>query len=296
MLFEAASLSPILSVLAEATRLTWHNLFSTVDGLVAIGTIGLAAATAILALKTASLAGSTREEAQAVGREIELSRQTLDAVRDQADAIREQAETARGEVEVMRAGLETQIRPVLVDVRRPTDPAELAEAGGQALRYDRVAWEGTRERRHVPIADVLVWEAPDAVFFSVPLRNVGPGMAFVREVGFRWPLDRELDARGAPTMGVVPPYESMRIQFAIWKRGDRPTLAEFENYGGGFAIDVVYTDVAGAQWSRTTSDIQRDHEGRWHVRRVYLHRKHSERGGVIDWGDPVVSSGPAWAP
>jgi hypothetical protein len=146
----------------EATEVTWDNLFRTVEGLVAVGTIALAVVTGLLAgatlwvaRKTASLAGSTRDEVAAVADQVELSRQTVEAMRDQV-------EVARSEVELAKVSVEAPIRPVLVDVRRPMDPDEVE--GGTAQQFDEVTWEGAGERRRIAVADAFAWETDNAIY------------------------------------------------------------------------------------------------------------------------------------
>src|SRR6266568_3371795 len=109
----------------DTSLLTWHNLFHTVEGIVALATIALALVTAslagatlVMATKTASLADSTRDEVAAFGRQIELDERTLGVLQEQVD--------------VQRLASESTIRPVLVDVNRPLDPAEIGD--GMAVR------------------------------------------------------------------------------------------------------------------------------------------------------------------
>lgn len=241
-----------------------------------LATLALAGVTAWMAFETRRVAGRTEEEVQ--------------AVRAQAEAIQDQAAAAREEVELSRASLETPIRPVLVDVQRPTTRPEGLP---QAEQEDALAWPGTAERRNVPMADSYAFETVDAIYLSVPLRNVGPGTALIRGIGLRWDEDA-LPGAGVPTMGVVPPGERTRIQFSVPKENQRPSLAEFQQRGT-FGVDVAYTDVAGGQWTLTRAHVNLDRTvDRWFTSQIYLHHKRGERAGSIDWGDTVASSGPAW--
>jgi hypothetical protein len=82
--------------------LTWHNLFETVEGLVAVGTLALAAGTVILAWRTSLLARETKQLAGFA--QVELS-----AVLDQTRAMEQQ-------VAIERASLEASFRPLLLTV------------------------------------------------------------------------------------------------------------------------------------------------------------------------------------
>jgi hypothetical protein len=53
---------------------TFHNVFETVEGLVAVGTIGLAVVTAVLARQTRNSVRAARDEVKNVRRQAELRR------------------------------------------------------------------------------------------------------------------------------------------------------------------------------------------------------------------------------
>src|SRR5262249_5006887 len=92
------------------TPLTAHNFFETVEGLVALGTLLLAAGTLVVAVVTGRTAHRTRELAEATVAIATSTGREVQAVVDQAEA-------ARQEVEVSREALLATNRPRLVNVR-----------------------------------------------------------------------------------------------------------------------------------------------------------------------------------
>jgi hypothetical protein len=249
------------------------------EALVALGTLGLAVGTFVLALATRRLAVSTDKEVKAVGDELDLSRQTLAAVQEQAAA-------ARDEVETSRLAAEATIRPVLVGAR--TAKAVRPDIGDVQTAYEPVAWPGTNETRNIPIGTATAWEDANTIYISVPLRNVGPGVALLRANALTLGDHR---VSGVPSLGVVGPGETTRVQFNVARADDRSVALTEQS--GSFSIEVAYTDAAGGQMSLTRADLQFDRAGLWYVSQVFLHRKVADRDGGIEWGDPVAASGAA---
>jgi hypothetical protein len=68
-------MNPLVAA-GDTSVLTWHNLFHTIEGIVAVATLALAAATVGLAFMTWRMAVKTRELAASTADEIELTRQT----------------------------------------------------------------------------------------------------------------------------------------------------------------------------------------------------------------------------
>lgn len=144
-----------------------------------------------------------------------------------------------------------------------------------------------------------MWAVAEAIYLSVPLRNVGPGAAFIRGIGLRF-QGRVMSAGGRPSIGVVPPGEVVRIQYTIETAGrdDMPSLDGIEQYGS-FSIQVAYTDVAGEQWTLTRANVQRDARyNRWITSQVFLYHRRGGTDNAIDWGneatDYVASSTGGW--
>jgi hypothetical protein len=256
----------LIATSTDRTAVSWHNLLHTIDGLVAVGTLSLAAVTAVLVMatfwmarRTATLARATNEEVTAVAEQIDLDRQSVEALRDQ--------------VAVARLSAQSAVRPVLVDVHRPLVPEAIR--GALETPEHEIGWEAAQETRRVAAPDSIVWGNERAIYISVPLRNVGPGTAFIRGIGIQWL--RGLPGEGVATLAVVPPQEGTRIQFTVQREHheDLPTVDEFSNYGT-FTLDVAYTDVSGEQWTKTSAHVHRDPGGRWLTRQVFLYHM---RGG-----------------
>jgi hypothetical protein len=91
------------------TPLTWHKLFHTLEGIVAVAGISAAAATLLLAIFTSLLAWKTAALARSTAKEIDISTETL-------DAIKRQALSAEGQVGVSARALEATFRPLVVDI------------------------------------------------------------------------------------------------------------------------------------------------------------------------------------
>jgi hypothetical protein len=100
--------SPSLNAL-DTSPLTWHNLFHTVEGMVAFGTLLLAAVTSLLAAFTYRMASKTKTLADSTVQEIDLSQKTL-------EAIQRQSASAEAQVGVAQGSLAASFRPVLISV------------------------------------------------------------------------------------------------------------------------------------------------------------------------------------
>jgi hypothetical protein len=175
------------------------------------------------------------------------------------------ARQARRATRIAQAELEGTLRPVLVDVPEESQPDE--------VRFTNV---GRDHNAAVKVGEVYVHPfqfvgSQDYLFFiSVPIRNVGPGTAFVSTphpyVG-RGPDMAE--AQGAVTTLAVRPGDSARVNFV-------PNQAGFLQGGRLFAT-VAYQDAAGGQATRTQLFIKTGQGEDWHVRGIALFREPSER-------------------
>jgi hypothetical protein len=242
---------------------TVHNLFHTVEGLVAVGTIALAFVTGVLAAatlrmasQTKSLAKSTQSEVKTVGEEIELSRESLHAMRDQAESTRDQARFAQ-------MALEATFRPILISV--PAYWPNLKIGGKEVFSYENGPLvEIDPTRRH----SVDYRTSGDSIFVSMLVRNAGPGIAFIKGTTFHW---RVLEGvTGTFSNGIVPPGEPARLLFSLLPDGsDDPLTPEVLANYGSFTIWVVYEDLGGHEW-RTELDVQRRDDERWVVRQVWV--------------------------
>jgi hypothetical protein len=166
-----------------------------------------------------------------------------------------------------REALRATIRPILVDV--PLD------APGTA----RVTYADASEHL-VGTGSVHVLATEDYVFCSLPLRNVGPGVAVIRGLGLREP-----PCSGNVSRMVVPRGEATRFSFSVPR--DRPELQEgIESMlGGRFILEARYTDADGGQDTITRAFVLRLKDDRYRVRQVALLHPGDEQ--------PFAMSGPA---
>jgi hypothetical protein len=233
----------------SASFWTWNGW----NALVAIGTLALAGATGLLALITKRAVEQSRrqidlsarevtaveKQTDALTKQIDLSAQEVEAVQaqtemllEQTNALREQADATKRQVAISSASLEAAARPVLVGIApSPATSGQREDVPYTAgftvnVEVERIHYEATA----------------DMIFCSVPLRNVGAGVAFVQRVtiqrGYR---------EGRVSHAVVPPGALTRARFALARKGSdgRPTdINEITKEGRGiaqFTIYVVYT-------------------------------------------------------
>jgi hypothetical protein len=246
---------------SELAPVAWDSLW-TIEGLVSLGTILLAAATAILAWRTSSMAGKTAQLA-------ELTEKELGAILEQVQVSREQAEIARQEVAVSRSAFEGTVRPVLVGVPRDL---YMTEAGRRSKFFtggdERVEVPGTSaERRFADPATVFAEAAGEQTFVSVPFRNAGAGIAFIRGGWFLWTEPDDMRA-GEWSAAAVPTDEIVRVSFSLAYDEGGPTIEQLNGYGT-FSILAHYSDLAGNIWS-SRLDVNRDVGGHWRAAGVVL--------------------------
>lgn len=227
--------APLFSVLA-VSEVSRDNLWS-VEGLVALGTLALAAGTSFLALSTRSTARSTERLANETRRLVGLTESEVEAVRE--------------DVSVSRATHEGNVRPVLVNVPF----GRLRPLWGATARVP-----GTGEVvPAVDPAEVIVVEVSGRLFVSVPLRNAGAGIAFLQNTQFDL-NDPRVTWLGQVSTAALPPGEAMRISLSLlteWPEGEPsrraptpvlPTLAALTDRSL-FSVSVHYSDLAGNVWS-----------------------------------------------
>lgn len=217
------------------------------DELIAYTTLGLAVATFLLAAFAGWLAWLTR-------RAIEISRESL---------------------RVAQAELLGTLRPLLVAVpvgrflqteeihyrERDVGVDHVGHVTDRGRIHSEQAADPRRQDRHV---------------LSIPLRNVGPGVAvmYVPLPAYRRAHDTAW-YQGRPTMGVVPSGEIVRLNFIVGTE-DHAIL-----------VEAAYRDVAGEQFTKTSLWVTREPPGReWSVRGYALYANKQER--------PFLWSGEGW--
>lgn len=226
-----------------------------------VASLAVAGATLLLADFTALLAWFTRGSIAAALREavatekalaltIEqaaLAREALEETRNQAEMSRKQAAATDRQAEIAGQTLEGSWRPILASP--PANP--LAES-----RHDdeRFTW---------------LTEVGDVLRFSVTLRNIGRGPAFITEdafmeVGESRCVSREL------TSGIVSPGEPTRIRFQV----DIGVAANGSVVAGlrdnqPFSVFVRYADLGGHRW-RTTAHLRFRDTNFWSIAGIDL--------------------------
>jgi hypothetical protein len=225
--------------------------------LTALGTLALAASTVLLALQTRrQISLSAREvtavEAQtkALAEQIDLSAREVAAVERQTEtlgeqtaAVRDQAEATKRQVAISSATLEAAARPVLVGIAPSPATIGVRETVPYTPGY----------QQDVEIERIHFEATADMVYCSIPLRNVGAGVAFVQRASMM--VAGYYDGR--VSQPVVAPGELTRARFAVPRRqGDgRPTdINEITAESGrGFAEFTIYIVYTGASRELVTS-------------------------------------------
>ena len=184
------------------------------------------------------------------------------AVREQSEAVKDQAVAAREEVALSRAALEASRRPVLVSV-----PLGLyaSDTGDSIMRI-----------RTDPGA-IAFYQSEDRLTLSVPLRNAGDGLAFVRGIDIVWPRPDEVPGFwiGSASVTVIAPGELTAITNSTALESEELARSALERLQtiGVFSIEARYSDIAGAQETITRVDVQRpDTDPSWRVTRTRLFR------------------------
>jgi hypothetical protein len=197
------------------------------------------------------LARHTRDAVKQAGEQITISKSELAilekqaaALDEEAKAMREQTEATKRQAELSAAALEGSARPILVGVPIGLEPER--EPVFYSAEYQTAVG---RSRVHYE-------ETEDHVYFSVPLRNVGAGVAFVQTVQL---LTGGSDYFGRISKAVIPSRELARARFALALRdraGQATDVNAITAQGRGFpefTIRIVY--AAASSEFATTSEI-----------------------------------------
>jgi hypothetical protein len=178
------------------------------EALVAIATFALAAVTVVLAWRTSRMASETADLAKYTKEDVALA----------------------------RTAIEADIRPVLVAVPR-----------GEFLHPQGTNYEVRVQgivRGHPDRAVVYVQEVDGRLFVSVPARNEGAGIAFVRSAALIW---QGVDYDGEMTAEQVPSQAFTRASFSLHPAPTFHVVSE----AGSVAVRIEYSDLAGNIWSST---------------------------------------------
>jgi hypothetical protein len=175
---------------------------------------------------------------------------------------------ARAALELLRRQLAAGQRPLLVDV--PPDvpvPADGPVEASHASRRSELQLPGMTDAALVDPREVFVASDGDRVYISVPLRNVGRGLAVVDEATVEiegislGPVEhRSVQRHQVPVGGAT------RVDMVAIRRTEDATPR-----GTAWELSVPYSDFVGEQ--RTLAKLQivchgEDIEGPWVVGRV----------------------------
>lgn len=184
--------------------------------------------------------------------------------------------------EAAEAQTEAQVRPLLLDV--PESPGSPASSARETVRFK----DGLEAL--VPFGRIHAYAGSGTGYLSVPLRNVGRGIADLRGVEL---LVGSGGLAGSTRRPNVPPGETTRIEFVVPRDTERSYSDFFviaaeqfysEDYDqpagratpevpwdteGIVACQVSYTDLAGRQPTKTRIEVRRAAtDGSWSFHRV----------------------------
>jgi len=226
----------------------------------AFGTLALAVATFVLAVRTKSMAQSGQQTAQAAQKELEL-------LREQTEAARQQSETAQ-------AALRASIRPILVDVPENTLREIKWHGGAAAVTSGGSPHEGTRKVDISMVSVSIEEDHPEIgphIILAAPVRNVGAGVAMIRDV--RWLIGRSGAGVhivvGTARQKTVPVGEHAELRFEVpYGAADYQPSYEAIEREKDLLVEVIYADLGAQQVSRTQLSLRRQ-GGPGHPYRVY---------------------------
>jgi hypothetical protein len=223
------------------------------DEYVALGTLALAGATLVLAVVSAwGVRIAKRSSAD--------TRALAEAARDEVVAVSAEAEASLQQVSAARAALAASIQPVLA-------PLQIDEAGQE--RNPRADNDDVKTHVHEP-----------DLFLSVPLRNVGTGVALVTDAY----IEGDTSPRRLPgyvTKPAVPVSEKLRAEYRISLDTDRPLL----DADPIWAV-VQYTDAGGDAVFQTRAAVKETYHNVLEVIRVEVYRA-GEPAPFLTVGTPI---------
>jgi hypothetical protein len=234
-----------MSTLELASFWTWGGW----SFFVAVGTIGLAAGTFRLARYTRDAVKESQRQIDLSAREVAAVEKQGQVLAEQTDAVRDQVVATEREVAVSTAALEASARPVLVGAVPPPvyrTRRERVDAELETVQYSK-DYRASVERDRVHYE-----ETDDMVYCSVPLRNVGAGVAFVQRIT----LLARTTYDGRISNPVVPNGEVVRVRFAVARRqsdGAATDINAITRSGRGFAQFKIYVVYTGASHELVTA-------------------------------------------
>jgi hypothetical protein len=229
-------------------------------------TVALAVISAVVLIPTAIGVWVTYRAAKD---DLKVTRETLQVTRDAADAAKRDADR---EIRLLQQQLEAEHRPLLIEVV-PSGPI-FADMGARANPNIVPHHQGTlpltievkfgqREGHEIDPRSVYVGIEGGTAYVSVPLRNVGRGLAVID----RNSIDIHGVALGSVSHKVaqrerVPVGETTRIEVAAHCQVGVPI-----NQAEDWCIDVRYGDFARQQFTQAKIRLNCPDgpQGPWHV-------------------------------
>jgi hypothetical protein len=215
----------------KAMDVTWHNLFHTVEGLVAVGTIALACVTGGLAIGTYVTARLTRRLAQSTENELGVLTTQVEIARQEVEAITAQAEAARQEVEVSTQALQASHRPVVV----------AAPAGEFVDRWVEYTFDKPRQQS-MDRGRIRLDARMDNLV--MPVWNIGTGLALITDGTLRVRTGQSEESWKMLSHAGIPPQQIVGLAF------EPPTgQAARQMFGSDLGGELIirYVDISGAQ-------------------------------------------------
>lgn len=237
--------------------------------------IAVAVAGGAVALATLYLGWKTRGMARETKRVAEATETEARAVLEQSEKVAAQAAASEDQSRISVEALQASIRPWLTAVVH----AEVRIPSSTGL--DPAIYLSERESDFV---------------CSIPLRNVGNGLALIQPSMCRFvgrvlgvPSEPVALSQGTPTAAAVGPGEATRIEFTIAKTSSQWTgltldaIVGLDRHNGEFFVEVLYTDASGGQatWARAhvAAVASLEAEYPWRVSEIAYH--HAEEGSLL---------------
>jgi hypothetical protein len=196
--------------------------------------------------------------------------------------IRKQTRASQAQATVAKLGLDSTYRPVIVNV-----PPGWPGFSDETERFEYV--NGPREEiLRANRWEVHTTESQKHVYFSLHVRNVGAGAAFIVGAWLRFKKPEDDQGwSGFAASTTLPPDESTRLRFSLEKEGDRgDALWEMLSYGN-FAVVVLYDDLGGHRWETRLDVYKRPGKSGFSISQVFVKAYGAEEEEIVGTGSMV---------
>jgi hypothetical protein len=260
------------------------------NGVATWGTVALAVGTAILAVATLRMARATARSATATEESAGAAEKTAGAAERAAKAAEAAGNMAEKEIELTRGNLQAVERQAAASADQlllaqqafeaSVLPILAEEPGSIAVGPNPIRYPHSDYGKQFGNAEVEVVDLADGTHVSIPLRNVGPGIAVITSAGLSPPGS----VHAAFTRNIVPSGESVRFLFTVPRANAdaRPILESIDS--GTLSVTVGYHDATGRQDLIGRADLHVGGRG-WFIRQISVRRRADE--------EPFIMSGPS---